>query len=98
MKKAGERPAFFPFSSGLLLVFHLFLAVLLGCLGLLLGLGGFGFGFLFSRPGVLLLLGLHLLLFHLVRLLVLRDGGDARGSENRRDQHRNELLHSHPLL
>src|SRR5262245_1503099 len=47
---------------------------------------------------------LAVLLVHLaglglfVRLFLLRDGGHARGSEDRRDQHRNELLHSHPLL
>src|SRR4030095_3177010 len=80
--------------SGLLLGF-----VFLGGLALLrfaLRLLGALLGALRALLAVLLvhLAGLRLV----VRLLLLRDGGHARGSEDRRDQHRNELLHSHPLL
>src|SRR4030095_1974356 len=91
--KAAALP--FPDSlSGLLLGFVLLrgLALLrfaLRLLGALLG----------ALRALLAVLLVHLAGFRfLVGLLLLRDRGHARGSEDRRDQHRNELLHSHPLL
>src|SRR5512138_3464505 len=89
MKKAGTCPAFVSNRSGLLLVHLVRLGLLVG--GLLAGL----------LAGLLRVLLVHLARLgfrFLVRLLLLRERGEARGRKDRRNEDCYELLHRHPLL
>src|SRR5215813_9566515 len=88
IEKAGRTLPFLDILSGLLR---------LGLLAFgLLARGLLARGLLARR--LLAVFLVHLAGLGLLVLLVLRDRGHARGGEHGRNQHRNELLHSHPLL
>src|SRR5207244_3955258 len=87
IKKAGSRPAFRLFGSGLLLhlvgLVHL-VGLLLGGLGLLLGLG---FGLFLALGGLLHLLGI------LRDGARRREGGRGHGGKHRGDDQGQQLAH-----